>query len=355
MLRLLVTSAILIGLMGCAGSSTSSTQSSDGVATLTGTKIASQNCASGTVVADRAVNIVTTVAPITSIVSSIVGDTGAIITGLVPEGTNSHTFEPPPSAAAVLEGADVVFINGLVLEEPTKNLAEANLRNGAVVCELATAVLPESDWIFDFSFPKSGGKPNPHLWTNPPMAIDYATVILDTLTQIDPANTDAYNINYEAFVAQIQSLDDATKVATASLPVESRKLVTYHDAYAYFALHYGWQVVGAIQPASFEEPTAKDVVDLIRQVRSESVRAIFGSEVFPSPILEQIGKETGVKYVDVLRDDDLPGEPGSPEHSYAGLMRFDFVTMVESLGGDATALKSLELVLTAPDTAEYPQ
>ena len=116
---------------------------------------------SGTVVADRAVNIVTTVAPITSIVSSIVGDTGTVITGLVPEGTNSHTFEPPPSAASVLEGADVVFINGLVLEEPTKNLAEANLRNGAVVCELATAVLPESDWIFDFSFPKSGGKPNP--------------------------------------------------------------------------------------------------------------------------------------------------------------------------------------------------
>jgi len=186
------------------------------------------------------------------------------------------------------------------------------------------------------------------------MAIDYATVILDTLTHIDPANTDAYNANYEAFVAQIRSLDDATKVATATLPVESRKLLTYHDAYAYFARQYGWQVVGAIQPASFEEPTAKDVVALIRQVRSESVRAIFGSEVFPSPILEQIGKETGVTYVDVLRDDDLPGEPGSPEHSYAGLMRFDFVTMVESLGGDATALKSLELA-NAPDKAKYPQ
>ena len=88
MRRLLVISAISIGLMGCGGSSTSSTQSSDGVATLTGTKIASQNCASGTVVADRAVNIVTTVAPITSIVSSIAGNTGATITGLVPEGTN---------------------------------------------------------------------------------------------------------------------------------------------------------------------------------------------------------------------------------------------------------------------------
>ena len=64
--------------------------------------------------------------------------------------------------------------------------------------------------------------------------------------------------------------------------------------------------------------------------------AIFGSEVFPSPVLEQIGEEAGVRYVDVLRDDDLPGEPGEAEHSWLGLMRFDYVTITEALGGDAT-------------------
>ena len=66
-------------------------------------------------------------------------------------------------------------------------------------------------------------------------------------------------------------------------------------------------MIGAIQPSSFDEPTAKEVADLIDQVRDEKVAAIFGSEVFPSPVLEQIGKEAGVRYVDVLRDDDLPG------------------------------------------------
>jgi hypothetical protein len=72
-------------------------------------------------------------------------------------------------------------------------------------------------------------------------------------------------------------------------------------------------------------------------------------------VLAQIGKEAGVKYVDVLRDDDLPGEPGEPEHSWMGLMRFDYVTMTEAMGGDATALKAFEPENVAPDKAVYPQ
>jgi ABC-type Zn uptake system ZnuABC Zn-binding protein ZnuA len=97
------------------------------------------------------------------------------------------------------------------------------------------------------------------------------------------------------------------------------------------------------------------VARLIDQVRTEGLPAIFGSEVFPSPVLEQIGRETGVEYVDVLRDDDLPGAPGEPEHSWAGLMRFDYVTMTEALGGDASALRAFTPRDVAPDTAEYPQ
>ena len=106
---------------------------------------------------------------------------------------------------------------------------------------------------------------------------------------------------------------------------------------------------------SFDEPTAKEVADLITQVKESGVPAIFGSEVFPSPVLEQIGSETGVAYVDVLRDDDLPGEPGDPEHSFLGLMRFDYVTMIDALGGDSAALRSLDVTDVVPDSSEYPQ
>ncbi len=298
--------------------------------------------------------VVTTVAPITSIVANVAGDL-ADIEGVVPEGTNSHTFEPAPSVAEVLSEADLVFINGLVLEEPTKDLAAANLKDGAKIVELGTEVLPESEWIFDFSFPKEEGKPNPHLWTDPTYAKKYAEIIRRELTAKDSSNGGAYQRNYDAFVDLVDEFDLAMRTSFRTVPEEKRKLLTYHDAYAYFADEYGWEVLGAIQPSSFDEPTARDVADLIDQVREARLPAIFGSEVFPSPVLAQIGKEAGVKYVDVLRDDDLPGAPGGPEHSWVGLMRFDYITMVEALGGDATALKAFVPRNVTPDDAEYPQ
>ncbi len=298
--------------------------------------------------------IVSTVAPITSIVGQIVGDTGVVVTGLVPEGTNSHTFEPPPSAAQVLGEADAVFMNGLILEEPTKDLAQANAKDGAVLCELGSETITEDEWIFDFSFPESGGKPNPHLWTNPPFALRYGEIILEVLSNLSPDNASQFEANFDDFASSVVALDEAMVKATATLDPEQRKLVTYHDAYAYFAKHYEWTVIGAIQPSSFEDPTPRDIAELIEQVKAENVAAIFGSEVFPSPVLEQIGNEADVTYVDVLRDDDLPGDPGAAEHSWLGLMRFNFVTMVEALGGDASALEAVELS-THIDNAEYPQ
>ena len=303
----------------------------------------------------RPLVVATTVAPITSIVANVAAGTPTKINGVVPEGTNSHTFEPPPSAAATLEDADVVFINGLVLEEPTKELALANQRDGSVICELGTAILPESEFIFDFSFPLEGGKPNPHLWTNPPMVVDYAALARDVLSAADPTHAEQYAANFEAFRLKVDALDEAVRAASATMTAEQRQLLTYHDAYAYFAKEYDWNVIGAIQPSSFDEPTASEVADLIEQVKEAGVSAIFGSEVFPSDVLEQIGNEAGVRYVDVLRDDDLPGAPGDPEHSWLGLMRFNYITMVEALGGDASAFESIDTSDVGPDTAVYPQ
>jgi ABC-type Zn uptake system ZnuABC Zn-binding protein ZnuA len=339
-LKNLAVSLILIA--GCAGSEQTSNSQNVG-------------CDLGEVVQDRPLNIATTVAPITSIIANIAGGTSTSITGIVPEGTNSHTFEPKPSDAASLESADAIFINGLVLEEPTKDLAIANLKESANICELGTETLPESEYIYDFSFPKEGGKPNPHLWTNPPMAKQYAQVARDLLVRRDPVNAAIYEKNFVAFAVKIDALDNAIKIATATIPENQRKLLTYHDAYAYFAKNYGYTVVGAIQPSSFDEPTPKEIAALILQVKELGVKAIFGSEVFPSPVLEQIGLESDVRYVDVLRDDDLIGKPGDKEHSWLGLMRFNFVTIVEALGGDASALKLIDVQDVVKDVAKYSQ
>jgi ABC-type Zn uptake system ZnuABC Zn-binding protein ZnuA len=298
------------------------------------------------------VAIATTVAPITSIVSQIVGDR-ADVTGVVPEGTNSHTFEPRPSVAELLSDADVLYMNGLSLEEPTKQLAE-EVGDGDIV-ELGDETIDEDEYLYDLSFPEDAGKPNPHLWTDPTLVRRYAEVVKDDMSERDPRNAAYYGENYDAFSTLIDAFDAAMRESFATIPEAQRKLLTYHDAYAYFAETYDWEVIGAIQVGDFDDPTPSALGDLIEQVQAAGVPAIFGSEVFPSPVLEQIGREAGVEYVDVLRDDDLPGEPGEDEHSWLGLMRFDFVTMTEALGGDASALRSFELRNVAPDEAEYPQ
>jgi ABC-type Zn uptake system ZnuABC Zn-binding protein ZnuA len=339
-------------LAACAGSTSSAASSTVPSANLQ--KTASEQCRSARPVSGRKLRLATTVAPITNIVANIVGDK-AEVTGIVPEGTNSHTFEPAAKVAATLADADVIFINGLVLEEPTKDLATANKSATASICELGTAIIAPDDYIYDFSFPKEGGKPNPHLWTDPTKAAAYATVVADAVTAADPANAASYAANLTAFTARTAAFDGALKTATATLATDQRKMLTYHDAYAYFAKTYGWQVIGALQPSNFEEPTPREVANLIDQVKASGVRAIFGSEVFPSPVLAQIGKEAGVTYVDVLRDDDLPGEPGDADHSWMGLMQFDYITLVEALGGDASALKALDITNVAPDSASYPQ
>ena len=302
---------------------------------------------------DGRLTIATTVSPITSIVSTIAGDQANVV-GIVPEGTNSHTFEPPPSAAKVLSRADVVFINGLKLEDPTAELAETNAKEGSELVELGTRVLPEAQWIYDFSFPKSENKPNPHLWTDPTYAIKYAAEVRDTLSRRDPDNAAAYATRYTAFEQRATALVDALRVDQASIPGE-KLLLTYHDAYAYFAKTFGWTVLGAVQPKDFEDPTPKEVANLIEQVRAKKVPTIFGSEVFPSKVLEQIGRESGARYEATLRDDDLPGKPGEAGHSWLGLMRYDYITMIKGLGGTPTQLDALNIADVAPDRAEYPQ
>jgi ABC-type Zn uptake system ZnuABC Zn-binding protein ZnuA len=301
--------------------------------------------------------VVTTVAPITSIAENI-GGTKIKLDGVVPEGTNSHTFEPPPSIVGTIEEADLIIINGLQLEEPTLELAEANKKDDAVILEVGTETISPDEYLYDFSFPESEGKPNPHLWPNPQLTKNYATLIHEQLVALDPANADYYNANYEALASRLDALDEAMATATATVPEGNRRLLTYHDSWAYWAPLYGFEVIGAIQPSDFAEPSAQEVADLIDQVEEAGVPAIFGSEVFPSDVLETIADESGADYVDDLRDDDLPGEPGDDLHSYLGLMVQNMRIMLPALGGDASAMDSVDtsaVFTDGPSNANYPQ
>jgi ABC-type Zn uptake system ZnuABC Zn-binding protein ZnuA len=320
----------IILLIGCAGPTApepaSSNANADAEANASGKADLSAAAPSGKL------NIVTTVSPVTNVIYNVGGDR-INLSGIVPEGVNSHTFEPAPSDAQKLAQADLIFVNGLKLEEPTLKLAEANKKDEAEIILLGEQTITPGEYMYDFSFPKEAGSPNPHLWPNPMHALRYAEIARDALVRRDPANADYYKKYYDAYKARIEALDKAIMETIASIPEQNRKLLTYHDSWAYFAPRYGMTVIGAIQPSDFAEPSAQEVGDLITQLKTEKVPAIFGSEVFPSPVLDQIAKEAGVQFVDTLRDDDLPGKPGDKNHSYIGLMVEDIKIMATALGG----------------------
>lgn len=290
---------------------------------------------------DRRPRVVTTVSPVTNIVKNVGG--GSIdLHGLIPGGANSHTFEPAPSDVKLLATADLMILNGLDLETPTEKLARSSVRPGVPIVKLGEQTLAPSDYVFDRSFPKSGGYPNPHLWMQPLYAARYAELVRDLLSAHTPAQAAQYHERTQRYTVRLQALDQAIASAVATIPPPHRKLLTYHDSFAYFAPRYGLTVIGAVEPTSFAEPSPRDMVRVIRQLKQERVPAIFGSEVFPSTVLTQIGREAGVRFVATLRDDALPGTPGSPEHSYIGMMLENVRTMVNALGGNPAALQGID-------------
>jgi ABC-type Zn uptake system ZnuABC Zn-binding protein ZnuA len=291
---------------------------------------------------DQRLRVVTTISPITSIADAIGGER-IKLDGVVPEGMNSHTYEPAPSVARTVIAADLIVLNGLQLEQPLLRMAEVNKPDDVVILLLGNQTVTAEQWIFDFSFPETEGKPNPHLWTDPILGLRYAELIEAELERLDPDNASFYATNLEEFRERIEVLDAAIIEAVATIPEGQRKLVTYHDSWPYFSLRYGFEVLGAVQPSDFSDPSPRELASLIDQVAEARVPAVFGSEVFPSDVLETIAKATGATFVADLRDDDLPGESGDPEHSYIGMMVANMESMITALGGSAKAFADLDL------------
>ena len=262
-------------------------------------------------------NVVTSVSPITNIVENVAGET-INLTGLVPEGVNSHTFELVPSDVIKVNDADLVIIDGLGLEVNIEDAVDEakNTNPDLQVLKLGDNTITPDQYIFNISFPVDSGDPNPHLWLNVVYAMSFANLTRDKLIEIDPANADYYIENTDRYITRLKQLDEGIVKAVQTVPQENRKLLTYHDSWAYFAPRYGMVVIGAIQSSDFGQPTPREVASMIDQIKAENVPAIFGSEVFPTEVVDQIANETDVQIVGTLSDDDLPGDQGDPQNSY---------------------------------------
>ena len=330
---------------------------------------------------EPALHVVAKVAPIADLVG-MVGGERVEVTTLVPPGADSHTYEPRPSDVARLSEADAFIGVGLELNPGAVALAQENLPDESVVL-LGERYLGDDALVFDHVHDEEGGHghgedgghthdddgghthdddgghshadedeghshghedddgpgPNPHVWTGLPLAADLVDGIADALGDLDPDGGPEYRERAGDARAEIEDLHDRVAAATATIPEGNRTLIVYHDAWSYFARDYGLEMVTAVQPSDYAEPSAGDVREIIDLVEEHGVPALFGSEVFPSDVLDTIAQETGATYVGDLADDTLPGEPGDPEHTYLGLMRRNAELIVQHLGGDIEALR----------------
>ncbi len=322
-------------------------------------------------VEEERLRVVTSLTPITNIVYNIGGDRIDLV-GILPPGTDPHTFEPRPSDAVKLAQADLVFVNGMHLDESTLKLAKANLKEGAEIIELAIAVAGPDELIYgqehhhghaeeeghdddedgladeDVHGDEEENEPDPHLLLDPNFVIRYAKVVFVNLAVHDQDNRDFYEANFVEYTARLLALDEAIQAATATIPESNRRLLTYHDSFGYFAIRYGYTVIGAIQPSDTAQPSAQEVAALIEQLLAEGVPAIFGSALFPANVIDQIASATGAT-VSTLLDEDLPGQPGDPEHTYIGMMVENLRTLASSLGGDPSLMDGVE-VGNVPDS-----
>lgn len=266
--------------------------------------------------------VVTTMSVFSGFAEEVGGDL-VEVTSLVPVGGDPHTFEPAPSAAALISDADVVLDNGLGLSPWFEPLAE-NVSGELVILTETIAEQAERD----------GDQIDPHLWMVPPLVSEgYLVEIEEAFAVADPGNAATYATNADRYRAQLTELDADLRDQFASLPEDSRKLVTSHDAYSYFADHYGLTVSGSvIGVTTEEEPSARAVAALVDTVSVERVPTIFVETTVNPDLIEQVAREAGVEVGEPLYGDSV-GAPGSGAEDYTGMMRANVASIVDGLGG----------------------
>ncbi len=284
--------------------------------------------------------------PIADLVAQVAGD-GVEVVSVVPMGADGHTYQPVPEDARTLAEADIYIENGMDLNNVVTSFAVVNYPEGTPHYELSEVIPPSeviaTDSAEDIATHGHAHSFNAHFWPDLRYATMYVERISEILADNDPDNAATYEERAATLTAQLDQMDSAFVAALATIPEANRKMVVYHDSWSYFGRRYGVPVIGAIQPTDFSEPSAAELRATIEEVREAGVPAFFGSEVFPSDVLEVIEDESGATYVADLSDDRLPGEPGTPEHSYQGMMLANTRTIVEALGGDASALDVIVL------------
>lgn len=276
---------------------------------------------------DQPLQVVATTTIVGDVVRNIAGDR-VQLTVLMPPGADPHSFEPTPQDVASIANADIVFINGVGLEEFLEPLLE-NAGGDARIVSVSEGVTTR-EFAGEEAHEHEHKGDDPHVWFNPLNVVVWTENIEKTLSELDPNNAEAYRSSAEAYKQHLAELDNWIQGQVARIPENRRTLVVDHALFGYFADRYGFEQVGAVIPglSTMAEPSAQEIATLEETIRTLQVPAIFvGTTVNPT-LAERVAEDTGIRLVRVFTDSLSP--PDGPASSYLALMRYDVSAFVDA-------------------------
>ena len=249
-------------------------------------------------------------------VKQVGGDRIELATLVGPDG-DAHVFEPTPSDAKTLAGAQILFMNGLGFEGWMERLEKSSGFKGKVVVA-SEGVKPRT--MTKEEDGKAEEITDPHAWQSLANGKLYIANIRNGLIAVDPDGKAIYEANAAKYLDEIGAEDEAVKAALAKLPEDRRKIITSHDAFGYFGAAYGLKVIAPEGVSTEAEASAKDVAKIIRQIRAEHIPAVFLENITDHRLLDQIARETGAKIGGTLYTDAL-SPPDGPAPTYLDMFR----------------------------------
>ena len=281
------------------------------------------------------VQVAVTISVLQDFVEQVGGDRVEAFS-IVPVGGSPETFQPSPRDAGRISEARVVFENGMGLDAWVEDLVESAGNEEQKVVKLSDGLEPLEGEEHAEEAPKEhggehehAGGGNPHLWLDVANAEHYVERIRDALTEADPDGAEEYEINAEEYLAELEELDGYIKEKAESIPEERRKLVTFHDAFPYFAEAYGFELVGVVLENPEAEPGSREVAEVVRTIEEEGVPVVFTEPQFNTGLADTIAQEAGVEVRELYTDTLVEDEAGS---TYDAMMRTNIDRISEALG-----------------------
>lgn len=260
----------------------------------------------------------------------VIGADAVQVTALMGPGVDPHLYKASERDVRLLSEADLVLYNGLHLEGKMAELFTRLARQRHVVA--VAEAIPDSLLRHPAAFE---GHPDPHVWFDVAMWSRSVEGARDALVQSLPDQADALHLRAAAYLDTLRALDAWTRAEMASIPDRQRVLVTAHDAFGYFGMAYGVEVVGLQGISTVSEFGLADVRRLVDLIVSRGVKAVFVESSVPRRSIEAVvegcrGRGHDVVIGGTLYSDAL-GAEGTPEGTYVGMVRANVRTIVQAL------------------------